>query len=80
VTAIDLEARAPTVQQMDFFDYPIDKTTKASFDVIVLGLVINFVPTAEKRGISFASCVSMNLHPYVTCFEAGVICGLSSRL
>lgn len=47
VTAIDIESRSPLVTKMDFFDYPL---TPAAFDVVVLGLVVNFIPSPEKRG------------------------------
>ncbi|OQS06828.1 hypothetical protein THRCLA_01144 [Thraustotheca clavata] len=46
VQAIDLIARHPRIQQIDYFDYPFTKT----FDVVVSSMVINCVPTHEKRG------------------------------
>ncbi|EQC33321.1 hypothetical protein SDRG_09299 [Saprolegnia diclina VS20] len=46
VQAIDLIARHAKIQQLDFFDVPFTKT----FDVVVSSMVINCVPTPEKRG------------------------------
>ncbi|OQR96217.1 hypothetical protein ACHHYP_16580 [Achlya hypogyna] len=46
VDAIDLIARHPKIRQLDFFDLPFTKT----FDVVVSSMVINCVPTPEKRG------------------------------
>ncbi|RQM30509.1 hypothetical protein B5M09_001640 [Aphanomyces astaci] len=46
VLAIDLIARNPKIQQIDFFDLDLTKR----FDVVVSSMVINCVPTPEKRG------------------------------
>ncbi|RHY20152.1 hypothetical protein DYB32_010094 [Aphanomyces invadans] len=46
VLAIDLISRHPKIQQMDFFDLDLARR----FDVVVSSMVINCVPTPEKRG------------------------------
>ncbi|KAF0692957.1 Aste57867_16003 [Aphanomyces stellatus] len=46
VLAIDLISRNPKIQQIDFFDLDLSKR----FTVVVSSMVINCVPTPEKRG------------------------------
>ncbi|KAH9092965.1 hypothetical protein Ae201684P_008631 [Aphanomyces euteiches] len=46
VLAIDLISRNHNIQQIDFFDLDLSKR----FDVVVSSMVINCVPTPEKRG------------------------------
>ena len=47
---IDLNPQHPSVQRMDFFALSSQPHTSHSFDVIVLSLVLNFVPSAVLRG------------------------------
>ena len=49
VTSIDLHSQDARVKQIDFFEFA-KKSKTASFDAVVLSLVINFVPTPLERG------------------------------
>jgi 25S rRNA (adenine2142-N1)-methyltransferase len=63
--SIDLHPMDPSVKKQDFFERPAPKECQMEsgnhipgdledyFDVISLSLVINFVPDASQRGISF---------------------------
>jgi len=46
VKAIDLNSQHPRIEQMDFFDL----LPNQAYDVVVCSMVINCVPTHEKRG------------------------------
>ena len=46
VDAIDLLSRHERIQQRDFFDVP----AKADYDLVVSSMVLNSVPTPDKRG------------------------------
>ena len=47
VRAIDVKSRHPKIEQLDFFDMPVEAE---SYDVIHSSMVVNCVPTAELRG------------------------------
>ena len=49
-TAIDLQPQHPDVRQQDFFSLPFS-SLRASFDAVVLSLVLNFVPSPPQRGL-----------------------------
>lgn len=48
--SIDLYSDDPNVLNVDFFDFAPQQPV-ASFDVVVLSLVLNFVPLATQRGL-----------------------------
>jgi 25S rRNA (adenine2142-N1)-methyltransferase len=47
VRAIDVKSQHPKIEQVDFFDMPVEAE---SYDVIHSSMVVNCVPTAELRG------------------------------
>ena len=51
-TAIDLESRHPAIIERDFFD----ALPEANYDVLVLSMVLNCVPTPEARGDMLRRC------------------------
>lgn len=50
VTRIDLNSQNPQILQQDFMERPLPRGENDRFDVISCSLVLNFVPTPEKRG------------------------------
>jgi 25S rRNA (adenine2142-N1)-methyltransferase len=55
-TSIDLNPQSHLVKKQDFFDRPLPKTDQDRFHVICMALVINFVPSAQKRGDMLLRC------------------------
>ncbi len=53
VDALDLNSRHPTIQQIDFFDYPCEP---GKYDVVVCSMVINCIPTPQQRGQLLVDC------------------------
>lgn len=47
---IDLNAQNEEIEQIDFFEYKLEKGQKP-YDVVCLSLVLNFVDTPTRRGI-----------------------------
>jgi hypothetical protein len=56
VLAIDINSRHPLIKQMDFFDMP---PPPSLYKVVVLAMVLNCVPTKEKRGEMLVKCREM---------------------
>jgi len=54
VFAIDLKSRHPHIKEMNFFD--LEMMREGRFDVICNAMVLNCVPTAEKRGEMLYRC------------------------
>jgi len=52
VTAIDLKSRHPRIEERDFFSVP----ATGEYSMLVLAMVLNCVPTAEKRGEMLTLC------------------------
>lgn len=51
VKAIDINSMDQRIEQMDFFDLPyLNQDESKRYDVIVNSMVLNCVPSAEKRG------------------------------
>ncbi|PVH16614.1 uncharacterized protein CXQ87_004909 [Candidozyma duobushaemuli] len=50
VTRIDLNSQDPKILQQDFMERPLPVDDTDRFDLISCSLVLNFVPSAEKRG------------------------------
>jgi 25S rRNA (adenine2142-N1)-methyltransferase len=50
-TCIDLNPQAEHVLRYDFFDYPVPPSDKL-FDMIGLSLVVNYIGSLTKRGLS----------------------------
>lgn len=62
VRRIDLKAREPGIEEIDFMAMPIPQHEEALFDIVSLSLVLNFVPDPESRGQMLARLPSF-LHP-----------------
>jgi 25S rRNA (adenine2142-N1)-methyltransferase len=56
VTRIDLNSQEPGILQQDFMERPLPDTDEDRFHAISLSLVLNFVPTANKRGEMLRRC------------------------
>ena len=56
VRAIDVKSRHPKIEQLDFFDVPVEAE---SYDVIHSSMVVNCVPTAELRGEMIARTATL---------------------
>ena len=56
VRAIDVKSRHPKIEQLDFFDMPVEAE---SYDVIHSSMVVNCVPTAELRGEMIARTATL---------------------
>jgi 25S rRNA (adenine2142-N1)-methyltransferase len=50
VTRIDLNSQGPGIEQQDFMERPLPKTTDEQFDIVSLSLVLNYVPDPTGRG------------------------------
>jgi len=58
VRAIDVRSRHPKIEQIDFFDLPVERLAGA-YDVVHSSMVVNCVSTAEMRGEMLARTVAM---------------------
>ncbi len=59
MTSIDLLSQDEAVQEVDFFDFARRDKKGGRYDVIVLALVLNFVGSAEQRGVMLAECARL---------------------
>jgi 25S rRNA (adenine2142-N1)-methyltransferase len=53
VDALDIQSRHPKIQQMNFFDFPMEEN---KYDAVVCSMVINCVPTPLLRGQLLVDC------------------------